>query len=52
MLRVWNSTQDFAEFIIENTRPRGERSGGNFDTQRLFESDANNPKGFHKSLTT
>jgi hypothetical protein len=52
MLRVWNSTQDFAEFIIENTRLRGERLSGNLDIQRLYESDANNPKGFHKSLTT
>jgi len=43
MYRVWYSTESFADFIIDNT----ELKSKNVRKQKLYESDANNPRSFH-----
>ena len=43
MLRIWYSTKDFADYIIQNTV-----IGSNaHQLSKLYESDANNPANFH-----
>ncbi len=43
MYRVWYSTESFADFIIDNTVLSGKEVVKN----KLYESDANNPKRFY-----
>lgn len=45
MYRVWYSTESFADYIINNTRLKNII---NLEKSKLYESDANNPKNFHK----
>ena len=43
MYRVWYSTESFADYIIDHTI----LSGRNVIKNRMYESDANNPKHFY-----
>ena len=43
MYRIWYSTESFADYIIENTFLKHEEVIKN----KMYESDANNPKRFH-----
>lgn len=45
MYRVWYSTENFADYIIHNTRLN---SISDIKKLKLYESDANNPRNFHK----
>lgn len=40
---IWYSTEVFADFVIHNTNLKNKE----FSKNKLFESDANNPKNFH-----
>jgi hypothetical protein len=41
--RIWYSTESFADYIIQKTDLKGK----SFIKERMYESDANNPKNFH-----
>ena len=43
MFKVWYSTESFADFIIDNTILKNYK----LEKNKLYESDANNPKNFH-----
>jgi hypothetical protein len=43
MLRIWYSTKDFADYIIQNTVI----ASNQHVLSELYESDANNPTKFH-----
>ena len=43
MFKVWYSTESFGNFIIDNTNLKKY----NVEKQKMYESDANNPKNFH-----
>ncbi|MDU3602326.1 MAG: hypothetical protein E7F96_08530 [Veillonella sp.] len=45
MYRVWYSTENFADYIIHHTRLN---TIPDIKKLKLYESDANNPKNFHK----
>lgn len=42
-IRVWYSTESFADYVIENTTLRHH----NIEKRKMYESDANNPTNFH-----
>lgn len=41
--RIWYSTESFANYIIDNTNLENKT----YTKQKMYESDANNPKNFH-----
>jgi hypothetical protein len=43
MIRVWHSTDDFGDYIINNTCLKNL----NIKKSKIYESDANNPANFH-----
>ena len=43
VIKVWYSTESFGNFIIDNTILRE----FDLEKQKMYESDANNPKNFH-----
>ena len=43
MFRIWYSTESFADYIINHTKLKEY----DFEKNKIYESDANNPKNFH-----
>ena len=46
MFKVWYSTESFADFIIDHTMLKDYE----LEKNKMYESDANNPKNFHSYL--
>lgn len=51
MFRVWYSNPDHARYYIDNTQLLDEERNGKLICSKLYESDANNSKNFHKVPT-